>query len=125
MLTATAENAFYKLRELAPGEETLFKLTTDANLNQHYKNLMKLAGVSVHTTHYVLRHSFAVDFMDNDGRLEDLGEILGNDLRTTQTYGKLSDQRMAANAKRLEQKSKNHQVIVSVIEHGSSQLKAS
>lgn len=125
VLTATAEHAFYKLRELAGGEETLFKLTCDANLNKHYKNLMKMAGISVHTTHYVLRHSFAVDYMDHDGRLEDLGKILGNDIRSTQIYGKVSEKRLAEKATQLEQKSKIHQLPVPKINGRSNQLQVS
>ncbi|WP_121354833.1 tyrosine-type recombinase/integrase [Flavisolibacter nicotianae] len=125
VLTATAEHAYHKLRALSPGGGDLcFELTSDTNLTKHYKNLMKLAGVTVNTTHYVLRHSFAVDYMDHDGRLEDLGKMLGNDIRSTEIYGKVSEKRLAAKTKQLERKSLIHQLPTSLM-NGSSQLRAS
>lgn len=127
VLSAAANQAFIKLSEMTRGDSGYcFKLTCHDNINKHYRNLARLAKVSLRTTTYTLRHSFAVQFMDADGRLEDLGEILGNDIRNTKKYGRISRQRLAAKTKELEQKTKIHQLIVNTtdVAGDTPQLKA-
>jgi integrase len=110
-LTSRAKSALDKLREISGGTQHLFKLPTTTNgINKNYENLYKKAGVKTHVTTYTLRHTFAVDYMDNDGRLEDLAKMLGNDVSTAAKYGKISNKRLATRAKQLEQKSKMHQL---------------
>lgn len=110
VLTPTAKYALDKLRELAGGEERLFNLTSDSNLSKHYDNLTKLAGVNFHTRHYSLRHTYAVDFMTNDGTYDDLGEIMGNTYKNTKKYGKLTLERIVQKTDLLVQKSRLHQL---------------
>lgn len=110
ILSAKAKLFYDKLFELSGGAVTCFTLTSIDNINAHYKDLARLAGVKQHVTTYTLRHTFAVNFMDNEGNLEDLGEIMGNDVRNTKKYGRISRQRLANRTKLLEQKSKLHQV---------------
>ncbi|RYE19764.1 MAG: hypothetical protein EOP45_12095 [Sphingobacteriaceae bacterium] len=111
VLTAQAKNAFDKLRELAGGVDALFRLTSHNNINQHYENLVKLAGIDVHTTSYTLRHSFGQLYMNHNGTFEDLGKIMGNTLKNTMKYGQITTERLAAKARELEQSSPLHQLL--------------
>lgn len=108
------ENAKYhvdKLRELTGNTELLFVLPSIEYALRMYKKIGKKAGVFTNIGTYTLRHTFAVDFMDSDGRLEDLQVRLGHtDIKTTQIYGKISAKRNAQTTKKLESKSKIHQL---------------
>ena len=69
------------------------------------------ADVKTNITTYTLRHTFAVNHMENDGRLEDLQKYLGHtELKTTGIYGKISNKRLSNKIKELEGKSKMHQL---------------
>lgn len=110
-LSSRAKASIDKLRQLSPSDDLLFTLPTSLNgINKNYKALAKRAGVPKQITTYMLRHTFAVNYMDNDGRLEDLSKMLGNDINNTKKYGKISDKRLAEKAVQLEQKSKMHQL---------------
>ena len=110
----TTENARYmieKLIKLTGDEIKPFNLPTIDYANREYKVLAKKAGIPFNVTTYTLRHTYAVNFMDNDGRIEDLAENLGHkDLRTTQIYGKISKKRLAGKAVELQSKSIIHQL---------------
>jgi site-specific recombinase XerD len=76
-----------------------------------YKEIGIKAGIITNITTYTMRHTFSVDYMNNDGRLEDLAEMLGHaNLKTTRIYGKISEKRLAGKTKHLESKSKMHQL---------------
>ncbi len=75
-----------------------------------FQNISKKAGINQRITTYTLRHSFAINYMNNDGRLEDLQKMLGHtDLKTTQIYARISDKRLSNKMDLLESKSKIHQ----------------
>ncbi len=83
-----------KLRSLSIGEDLVFNLPTIENISRLYKKLAKMAGITTNVSTYTLRHTFAVDYMENDGRIEDLSKCLGHkDLKTTQIYGEISQKR--------------------------------
>jgi integrase len=109
-LTPRAKCSYDRLRELVGGTETVFNLTCTNNINGHYRDLVRKAGVNTKVTSYVLRHSFAVDFMDRGGTLEDLSEILGNDFRNTKKYGRISKRRLAEKTEKLVANSPMHQL---------------
>ncbi|MDB5199102.1 MAG: recombinase [Chitinophagaceae bacterium] len=98
------------LREISGGEETEFSLPSIDYMLRRYKEVAQKAGVKVKVTTYTMRHSFAQDFMNNGGMLEELQKMLGHSkITTTQTYGKISAVRIDAAMTRLEQKSERHQ----------------
>ena len=100
-----------KLIELSGGKDLLFKLTTIDNINQLYKKIGKIAGIANNISTYTLRHSFAVNYIQNDGCIEDLSKILGHkSIKTTQIYGKVNLKRLSAKMDLMESKSIIHQL---------------
>lgn len=55
----------------------------------------KKAGINKHVTVHTLRHTFATEYLDSGGRIEDLQQILGHaDLKTTMIYLHFSNERL-------------------------------
>lgn len=108
------KNALYyinKLKDLIGDDKQPFNLPSIEYMIRIYKELAKDAGVTTNIATYTLRHTFSVNYMENDGRLEDLQIRLGHkDLKTTQIYGKISAKRLAQTTTDLESKSKIHQL---------------
>ena len=100
-----------KLRALSIGEDLVFALPTIENISRLYKKLAKMAGITSNVSTYTFRHTFAVNYMENDGRLEDLQVCLGHkDIKTTQLYGEISKKRQIEKMNNLEAKSPIHQL---------------
>lgn len=110
-LSSRATQSLKKLIELTcEGEKPINIPSIDYSL-RIYKELAKKAGIITNITTYTLRHTFAVNYMENDGRLEDLQKYLGHtDIKTTQIYGKISDKRLSQKMGELESKSRMHQL---------------
>jgi site-specific recombinase XerD len=110
-LTENAKYMVDKLRELTGNSDKPFNLPSiDYSLRQ-YKEIGKKAKINISISTYTLRHTFAVDYMEKDGRIEDLAKILGHTLlKTTQIYGKISNKRLAEKTMQLQIKSKMHQI---------------
>lgn len=65
---------------------------TPSNIQLLIKNSAKRAGIMKHVTPHVLRHSFATNFIKNDGGIRPLSIILGHaNLDTTAIYTHLAD----------------------------------
>lgn len=110
-LTDNAHFMVNKLRELTGSNTTPFDLPTIDYSLRIYKQIAGKAKIVTNITTYTLRHTFAVNYMENDGRIEDLSKILGHTLlKTTQIYGKISNKRLAEKSKQLQEKSKIHQL---------------
>lgn len=110
-LTDNAKHMVENLKRLAGNSERPFIIPTIDYSLRMYKEIGKKAGIVTNITTYTLRHTFAVNFMENDGRIEDLAKILGHTLlKTTQIYGKISNKRLAEKTKQLQTKSKIHQL---------------
>lgn len=110
-LSTNAKHSLNKLIELTAKDGNDINLPTIDYSLRVYKELGKKAHIKTNITTYTLRHTFAVTFMENDGRLEDLQKYLGHlDIKTTQIYGKISNKRLSTKIKELESKSKMHQL---------------
>lgn len=110
-LTDNAKHMVDTLKRLTGTIEKPFELPTIDYSLRMYKEIGKKAGVLTNITTYTLRHTFAVNFMENDGRIEDLAKILGHTLlKTTQIYGKISNKRLAEKTRQLQATSKIHQL---------------
>ncbi|MFT3910295.1 MAG: tyrosine-type recombinase/integrase [Ferruginibacter sp.] len=110
-LTDGALYAVNKLKELSGNDHKPFNLPTIDYSLRMYKEIGKAANVKTHITTYTMRHTFAVNFMENDGQLEDLQKILGHtNIKTTGIYGKISNKRLVRKTQELQQKSKMHQL---------------
>ena len=97
--------------ELTGDEKEMFKLPSIEYMSRMYKLIGKKAKVQTNITSYTMRHSYAVHYMDSDGRLEDLQIRLGHkDIKTTQIYGRISAKRNAETTRKLEENSKLHQL---------------
>jgi hypothetical protein len=97
--------------EYPKGQDTLFELPKLRVINKQYLKLANKAEIEKFTS-YDLRHTFAVDFMDNEeNTLEDLAVILGHvKIETTRIYGKISAERQKRKMFHLEQHSLMHQL---------------
>lgn len=108
------DNAFYmvnKLKELTSSDTKPFNVPSIDYSLRMYKKIGEAAEIPTNITTYTLRHTFAVNYMENEGRIEDLAKILGHTLlKTTQIYGKISNKRLAEKTELLQQKSKIHQI---------------
>lgn len=108
------ENALFmvnKLKELTGNEIRPFNLPSIEYSSRLYKKLGKKAGITTNITTYTFRHTYAVTFMDANGRLEDLKENLGHkNIKTTAIYGKISQDRLIAKAENLTANSVIHQL---------------
>lgn len=110
-LTSNALNSIKMLSELTSTEAKSFTLPSIEYISRMYKKIGEMAGVKTKITTYTMRHTFAVNYMENDGRLEDLQVRLGHtDIKTTQIYGKISKKRNADTTNLLESKSRIHQI---------------
>ena len=110
-LSSYAIVVFNRLLVLTKGEETLFQLPSIEYTSRKYKEIGKLAAIKSNITTYTLRHSFAVNMMEKDGKLEDLKLCLGHtNISTTQIYGKISATRQIEKMDYLESKSTIHQL---------------
>lgn len=60
---------------------------TATNIQLIIRNSAKRANIDKHVTPHVFRHSFATNFIENDGGIKPLAELLGhNSLNTTSIY---------------------------------------
>jgi integrase len=111
-LTSRADYSIKKLRELTGYNEShMFSLPSHSYMNRMYKRIVKLSNININVSTYTWRHTFAVQYMDADGRIEDLQKRLGHkDLKTTQIYADISPKRNAEKTILLEANSKIHQL---------------
>jgi site-specific recombinase XerD len=94
-LSEAALSHIYQYMSLLATHKDLCELNTD-KMTKIYKKLGKLAGVKTNVTTYVMRHTFAVQWLDAGGAIEDLQKILGHtDLKTTAIYARISGKRLA------------------------------
>jgi site-specific recombinase XerD len=110
-LTPKALSMVEKLKELTGNDAKPFNLPSIEYISRKYKEIGRLAKVDTPITTYTLRHTYAIDYMNNDGSLEDLKENLGHkDTKYTAIYGKISNQRLVKKANHLASVSKIHQM---------------
>lgn len=68
------------------------KRMTPTNVQMLVKNAAKAAGIKKHVTPHVLRHSFATNFITNNGNIRYLSTMLGHkSVATTMTYTHVVD----------------------------------
>lgn len=68
------------------------KRMTPTNVQMLVKNAAKAAGIHKHVTPHVLRHSFATNFIGNDGNIRYLSTMLGHaSVATTMIYTHVVD----------------------------------
>ena len=111
VLSETAKHSMDELQKLVgTGTHQLFNLPKLRVLNKCYRKLANRVEIEKFTS-YDLRHTFAVDYMDNGGTIEDLAEILGHvKLETTRIYGEISKERLNNSMKNIEANSTMHQM---------------
>jgi site-specific recombinase XerD len=109
-LTDKALECVTKLIELTGTLTTPFQLPSIDYINRIYGTIQDMCGIRTKITTYTLRHSYAVHYMEHDGRLEDLQKMLGHsNIKTTQIYGRINDKRLSDKMKELQSKSLIHQ----------------
>lgn len=68
---------------------------TPTNVQLLVKNAAKAAGIKKHVTPHTLRHSFATNYMENDGNIRYLSTLLGHaSLNTTMHYSHVVDNQL-------------------------------
>jgi hypothetical protein len=109
-MTDKALECVTKLIQLSDDESKPFQLPSIDYINRIYGTIQDMCGIRTKITTYTLRHSYAVHYMEHDGRLEDLQKMLGHsNIKTTQIYGRINDKRLSEKMKELQSKSLIHQ----------------
>ena len=67
----------------------------EQNMREYVKEIAGMAGIGRKIKVHTARHSFAMMLMDNDFSLEDVAELLGNTMKSTQIYARVSNQRLS------------------------------
>lgn len=67
---------------------------TEQDMRDHVKDLVKMAGIDRHIKIHTARHSFAMLCMDKGLDLEDVAELLGNQMKSTLVYARISNKRL-------------------------------
>ncbi len=67
----------------------------DADFRIRVKKICSMCGIDRKIKIHTGRHSFAMMLMDNDFQMEDVAAMLGNTLRSTAIYARVSDKRIA------------------------------
>jgi integrase len=111
-LTENAKCMLNELIRLTSNENKLINLPSLDYSNRMFKQLAKKVGINKNVTSYVARHTFAVNYMENGGKIEDLQVILGHSsiLITSKIYGKISDKRLSEAMKQQSNNSPIHQI---------------
>ncbi|HSQ43538.1 MAG TPA: site-specific integrase [Ginsengibacter sp.] len=79
---------------------------SNQKVNSYLKIIGDLAGLNRDITHHIARHTFATTIcLNNNMPLEDLSMLLGHSsIKTTQVYGKITQERLFQSMNRLKSK---------------------
>jgi integrase len=89
-------------QEMGPQDRIFIGLTYSAYLNTELTRWMVAAGITKHITFHCGRHTYAVLHLSLGGDIYTLSELLGHkELRTTEIYAKIIDQKKIDAANRL------------------------
>ncbi|MCW9712691.1 site-specific integrase [Aliifodinibius salicampi] len=85
-------------------KELLFEVPSNQNYNAYLKELADICGIEKHLTTHVARHTFATTITLEQGvSLETVGNMLGHSqLRTTQIYSKVTQQKALSEMEKVE-----------------------
>ena len=92
-LPAPIKKFIDRLIGLIGDEKKPFNLFSDTHVNNTYKDLIKMAGISKKITSNNFRHTLATDYIEKGGRYEYLDVIMGHkskDNRMTKQYAKIT-----------------------------------
>lgn len=84
--------------ETMDADEKIFRVITNQKINEHLKELAKLAEIKKILTFHIARHTFATTITLNNGvPIESVSSMLGHKhITTTQHYAKLLDKKLEA-----------------------------
>ena len=96
----------YKQHEVRKIEGHLFPVKSNQKYNSYLKEIAVLAGIKKNLTTHTARHTFATTVLLTNGvPIETISELLGhNDIRTTQIYAKIVQQKISTDMQILKQK---------------------
>lgn len=83
---------------------------SNQKLNEYLKEIADVCGIQKRLTYHVARHTFATTVTLNNGvPMETVSKMLGHkNLRMTQHYAKLLDQKVSEDMKQLQEKLSNN-----------------
>ena len=91
-----------KYRDTLP-DGRLFPVPSNNCCNENLKKMARRAGIGVHLTFHVARHTFAMLALNRGMPIETLSQILGHkNIRTTQIYAKISNRKISEEIALLE-----------------------
>jgi len=107
-----AAKAIIKKYEKSSEREVLKMLLpkiSNQKVNSYLKIIGDQAGVTQAITHHMARHTFATTIcLNNNMPLEDLSKLLGHSsLKTTQIYGRITQQRLSSSMEKVRKKLKS------------------
>ncbi|MES2621349.1 MAG: site-specific integrase [Bacteroidota bacterium] len=96
--------------ERMDADEKIFRVITNQKLNEHLKELAKLAEIKKSLTFHIARHTFATTITLNNGvPIESVSSMLGHKhITTTQHYAKLLDKKLEVDMDNLSKKLNFH-----------------
>lgn len=96
----------YKNNSRAKVTGTLFPNITNQKLNSYLKEIADLCGIKKNLTFHLARHTFAKTVtLTNGVPIESVSKMLGHcDLRTTQIYAKVVEQKISEDISNLQKK---------------------
>jgi len=85
-------------------EDRILPILTNQKMNSYLKEIADLCGITKQLTFHMARHTFATTItLANNVPIETVSKMLGHkDLKTTQHYAKLLDNRIASDMSKLE-----------------------
>lgn len=86
-------------------QETILPVLSNQKMNSYLKEIADLCGITKQLTFHIARHTFATTVtLANNVPIETVSKMLGHkDLKTTQHYAKLLDNRIASDMNKLEE----------------------
>ncbi|MBI2271449.1 MAG: site-specific integrase, partial [Bacteroidetes bacterium] len=96
----------HKQHPLCKAKNKLLPVITNQKFNEYLAEIATLYGIKKHLTSHTARHTFATSVtLTNGVPIETVSEMLGHkDIRTTQIYAKIVQQKLSTDMKALREK---------------------
>ena len=104
----------YKDHPMCGDQGRVLPVSSNQKMNAYLKEVADLCGIDKHLTFHIARHTFATTVTLGNGiPIESVSKMLGHtDIRTTQIYAKILDQKVGGDMARLDEKLKQAEIEV-------------
>lgn len=104
----------YKDSRFSGSDDKVFKIRSSASVNEHLKELAKLAGIDKRLHYHMSRHSFGTEICLSQGvPIETLSKMMGHlSIKTTQIYAEVTRTKINEDMTKLAKRMKGKYVLV-------------